>query len=292
MSKRTIGIIQMVVCAALWSIAGVIIQLIKCDNPLIIAGVRSFFAGLCALIYIFIRREKLIFNKKVLGASLFTCITFLAFVSANKMTAPANAIVLQYTQPVFILLLSALFLQKKMRGRDIAVSLITLFGVTLFFIDSISGKAGQMRGNVVAIAAGLSIAVMFIIMGEAKEKERLSAMFLGHMMTSFVGCLAWIISPEKIGMTDFFWMAILGVFQLGISYILFCLAVGKCTPFACSVIGAIEPVLNPVLVMLFGFGLPGRYALFGGIIVILGITSWSIYDNKKAGEDNKALAVK
>ena len=111
MQSRNIGICQMVVCAVLWSIAGVFIGLLDM-NGFVIAGGRSLFAALTVLAYMALTKQKIIFSRDTLVSGILLCGDFICFVVANKYTTAANAIVLQYTAPIFILIFSFLFLQK------------------------------------------------------------------------------------------------------------------------------------------------------------------------------------
>lgn len=267
--------LQMVICSVLWSIAGVLIKQIGC-GPFLIAGVRSFFAAICTAVFIKVRHIPVRINARVLVGAFFAAATFLCFVSANTLTDAANAIVLQYTEPVFLLIISAIIYKERMRLADVTVSLFTLCGIALFFIDSLSGS--KMLGNVVAIGAGLMMAFMYMILGKLGDEDRISAMLFGHLATALVGGTLYLLMPQEVTWKDFGFMAILGIFQLGIAYIFFCLAVGKCSAFACSIIGAIEPLLNPVWVMIFTGETPGAFALVGAVVVIAAVTLWSVYD--------------
>jgi drug/metabolite transporter (DMT)-like permease len=122
------------------------------------------------------------------------------------------------------------------------------------------------------------------------KAERLTGMFLGHLLTALVGIGYFAINPETLTGSDVFYMGILGVFQLGIAYVFFCLAVDKISGFACSIIGAIEPLLNPVLVMIFVGETPGKYALWGSLVVIGAVTIWCMLD-AKTDKDKKKTAV-
>ncbi len=278
MNKKAIGILEMAICAVLWSLAGVLIKKIS-TGPMVIAGIRSLFAAFCTFCYMKATKIKITVNKRVLLGSVFTSATFLLFVSANKMTDAANAIVLQYTQPIFILIFSWMFFKEKLVKKDIAVAFCTLFGVALFFADNLSGD--KLLGNFVAIAAGASIALAFMIYEHVTKAERLTGMVLGHFITAVVGIGYFAFNPETVTGTDVLYMGILGIFQLGISYIFFCLAVDKISGFACSIIGAIEPLLNPLLVMIFVGETPGKYALWGSIVVIGAVTTWCVLDAKE-----------
>ena len=290
MNKKIIGILEMALCAVLWSIAGVFIKKITV-GPIVIAGIRSAFAALCTFLYMRIMKISFCINKRVFFGSFCTAATFLLFVSANKLTDAANAIVLQYTQPIFILIFSWIIYREKLVKRDVAVAFTTLFGIALFFADNISGE--KLFGNFVAIGAGASIALAFIIYGHVTKEERFSGMLMGHIMTATVGISLFVASPVKVSLTDWVYMGILGVIQLGVSYILFCLAVDKISGFACSIIGVIEPLLNPLLVMVFIGEKPGKFALAGSIVVILAVTIWCMLDAKaeKSESEEKDPAV-
>lgn len=278
MNEKTRGALEMIVCAVLWSIGGILIKMTSC-SPFVIAGVRSLFAALCMALFMLVRKIKFKVNKKVVTGSIFTALTFIFFVLANKLTFAANAIVLQFTEPIFLLVFTALIYKERIKSKDMAAALVTLLGIALFFADSVKGE--KLLGNFVAICAGVSLAVVYMVFARVEENERMSGMLLGHLVTALFGCIMFFIYPSAVTLSDLFLMTVLGIFQLGIPYVLFCLAVGKCSPFACSLIGAIEPLLNPVWVMLFDGETPGKFALLGTLLVVGAVTAWSIADSKE-----------
>lgn len=281
MKKETIGTIEMLVCALLWSIAGIFMKLIPW-NGFAIAGMRSLIAGLTMLTYVLIKGYKLVINKKTLIAGLFTGLVYTCFTVANKLTTAANAIVLQFTSPVFIVVFSALIFKQSIRKRDLSVVILTLLGIALFFFDQL--KPGYMAGNFVAIAAGLFMALMFIFVGDLESEARFSAIILGQGLTFLIG-LPFML---RYGLT--FTPAVtasiltLGIFQLGISYILYVKASKYCPPLACCLLGALEPLLNPVWVAIFDGERPGIWALIGGVIVVASITVWLATDKKETAD--------
>lgn len=277
MKKESIGTMEMLICALLWSIAGIFMKLIPW-NGFAIAGVRSLIAGLTMLIYVLIKRYKLAINKKTLSAGVFTALVFTCFTVSNKLTTAANAIVLQFTSPVFIVVFSALIYKKRIRGRDLSVVILTLLGIALFFFDQL--KPGYVAGNFVAIGAGMFMAMMFILVGNLEPEARFSAIIIGQGLTFLFG-LPFILR-EPLVFTTVITMSILtlGVFQLGISYILYVKASEYCPPLACCLLGALEPLLNPVWVAVFDGERPGIWALIGGVIVVASITVWLATDKK------------
>lgn len=278
MKKENIAIIEMLICAALWSVAGIFIKLIPW-NGFAVAGMRSLIAGLTIAAYMLITRRRYILSRRTVIGGIMTAGVYTCFTVANKLTTAANAIVLQFTCPVFIVLLSAIFLKQKIRKNDLAVVIATLAGIALFFFDQL--KPGYILGNFVAIAAGMFMAVMFILVGNMEGDERFSTITNGQFLTFFVGLPFIIATKPEFTAAATASILVLGVFQLGISYILYVKSTQYCPPLACCLLGALEPLLNPVWVLIFDGERPGVWALIGGIIVVVSITLWCTFDRDK-----------
>ena len=282
MSEKSVATVKMLLCAALWSVAGIFIKLIPW-NSLAIAGSRSLLA--CMVIFIFMKISgfKISFEKKGLMTGLFLALVFLLFVTANKMTTAANAIVLQSTAPVFILIISGLIYKRKLKQMDVAAVAFTMAGIVLFFFDDMGG--GKTAGNLVGVASGIALAFMYSYMGEAGEEERMNGIFWGNLFTALVGVPFVFITKAPITSSSLLYIAILGIAQLGIPYILLVQASRACSPLTCSLLGMLEPLLNPVWVFLFDGERPGMLSLIGAGVVIMTITLWSIAgarENRKA----------
>ena len=198
---------------------------------------------------------------------------------ANKLTTAANAIVMQFTAPVFILIYSAIFFHRRIRRQDMAVVLFALIGIALFFLDQL--KPGYVLGNFVGIAAGMFMAGMYVTVGEISEEERFSGILNGQILTFLVGLPFFLLTKPVLSPTAVGSILILGVFQLGLSYVLYVKANAYCPPLACCLLGAVEPLLNPVWVAIFDGEKPGLFALLGAVVVIASITVWSIVGQKK-----------
>lgn len=284
MKKENKAILEMLCCAALWSIAGIFIKLIPW-NALAVASLRSLIAGAVIAAYMAIRRYRFVLSRRALLAGLLEGGVYLCFVAANKLTTAANAIVLQFTSPVFIVLYSALFFREKIEKSDLTVVLFTLAGIALFFFDQLQG--GYILGNCVAILSGMIMAGMFMAIGSLKGEERFSAVLIGQLVAFAVGAPFWIGKGLAFTPTAVISVLVLGVFQLGVSYILYAKSADYCPPLACCLLGALEPLLNPVWVFLFNGERPGLFALIGAVIVVGAITIWCIY---KAGQKEKQHA--
>lgn len=278
------SILLMTSCAFLWSIAGIFIKLIPW-NPMVIAGMRSAIAAVVVAIFIRVTGKKIKINRASVIGGISIAGTFFAFVTANKMTTSANAIVLQFTSPVFIMIISALVYHQHFHKIDLATVGITVFGISLFFFDKLG--VGSLLGNCLGILAGLFMGGMYVVTGRTDEDSRMSGILLGHVFTALIGVPMLFFFPAPVTSTAVISIVVLGILQLGIPYILYGLAVKDCPPLACSLIGAIEPLLNPVWVFVFNGEAPGVFALIGGVIVIAAVTGWCVWRDKFV-EENKA----
>lgn len=274
----------MLVCSALWSIAGIFIKLIDW-NPFAIAGFRGFFAALTVGVYMLITRRRLVISKNVILSMFFLSATFLCFVSANKLTTAANAIVLQFTAPVFIIIFSALVFKQKFKLSDIITVLVTMGGILIFFLSSMDD--GHLIGNIVGVMAGIFMAGMYISVGKTNESEKMSGIFFGQLLTALIGMPFFFLYGHSIKAVSAASIIILGVVQIGIPYILLGLASVNCPPLACCLIAAVEPLLNPVWVLIFDGERPGLLSIIGGVIIISAVTVQCIIQDRSARERTK-----
>jgi drug/metabolite transporter (DMT)-like permease len=263
----------MLLCASLWSIAGIFIKLIPW-HPFVIAGFRSLLSAGVIAVYMLFTHQKFVFNKFNVFTGIVLMLTFTAFITANKLTTSANAIVLQFTTPIYILIFSAVFYHQRFRISDYLTVGFTLFGISLFFFDGLS--TGHMLGNFVALLCGLFMSGMFLTTSHADNESRMSGILLGHLFTAAVCLPALFFTPVQVTTQAVLSILALGIFQLGIPYILYGMAVRHCPPLACSLISVVEPLLNPVWVFIFAGEAPGVYALIGGVIVIATVTLWCV----------------
>ena len=278
MTKERKASLEMLLCAALWSIAGILFKLIPW-NGFAVAGMRSLIAGITIYISMRLMGFRYVLNRRTLIAGFFSGCTYLCFTVANKLTTSANAIVLQFTSPVFIIIYSAVLFGRKPKKEDLAVVLFTLLGISMFFLDQL--KPGYLIGNFVAIGAGMFMAGMYVAVGEIEEEERFSGILNGQALTFLVGLPFFIVTKPAVTPTALIALLALGVFQLGLSYVLYVKASKYCPALACCLLGAIEPLLNPVWVFLFNGEKPGIFALIGAVIVIVSITVWSAFGQEK-----------
>ena len=286
MNPKNKAILQMLICAALWSTGGIFIKLIPW-HPLTIDGWRSLIAAAIVLIYLKTSHIPIKINGQAVINGIFMSLTFLAFVAANKLTTAANAIVLQFTAPVFLMIYSAVFFHERFKKADALAVLFTLGGIALFFLEQL--KPGYILGNLVAILAGAFMAGMYLTIGKADEPTKMGGMLLGHLFTAAVGIPFTFLTTTALSPAPVLCILALGIVQLGIPYILLMLSSKNCPPLACSLLGAVEPLLNPVWVLIFDGEKPGTLAIIGGAVVIVSVTLWCIF--QKSQEQDESLAV-
>ena len=278
-ASKKIGIIQMVLCAVLWSIGGVFIKAVEM-NAFVIAGGRSLFAALAVIVYMVLTKQKFILSRDTLVSGGLLSMVFICFVAANKYTTAANAIVLQYTAPIFVLIFTMIFLHKKPRRLDIAAVLLTLVGVVVFFLGSL--EAGGMLGNALGVLAGMFMGGMFVAVGNTKGEEKMSGILLGHLFCAAIGLPFLAFTENTVNAKGVFFLVLLGVVQLGIPYILYALATNRCSAISCVVISAIEPILNPIWVAIFNKEIPSALSMISGLFLIAVITVYSVLDERMA----------
>lgn len=268
---------MMVLAAALFATGGLLCKM----NPwsaFAINSWRNLIGGLLIGCYLLATHHRLKFNLSVfLGAVCMFGVTTL-FVLANKLTTAANAIVLQYTAPVWIVVLMALFFHVKPTKLDIGAICVVFAGILCFFFENISASGG-LAGNLVAVTAGLFYAGVFML-NSFEQGDALSSMFFGQ----FFGGL--LLLPLALQETDYSAVPVvtvvgLGLFQVGLAYILFNEGTKYTPPVTASLIAGIEPILNPILVAIFWKEIIGPLSMVGAVIVVLGIL---VYQVKKSKE--------
>lgn len=262
----------MAVTAFLWSSAGLFIKIMDW-NPIAIAGMRSFIASI--VIYIYLRHPRIHLSFPQIAAAVANAVTMLLFVSANKTTTAANAILLQYCAPVFTAFIGAILLREKTHAEHYAAIPLVVAGMVFMFFDKLGG--GKLFGNVLAIMSAITFSFYFVFMRMQKDESPLESILLSHWLTAGVCFIISIFLPLPcITMKSIGAIAVLGVVQIGLSAILFSIAIKRVSAVQANLIAVIEPVFNPVWVF-FAIGeTPGSHALIGGGIIVLAVIIASI----------------
>ena len=276
-TKRNTAIKYMIIASVLWSIGGIFIKLINW-NPMAIAGSRSAIAALVMMVYL--KKFKFKINKSMLICACSYSLLVILFVSANKLTTSANAILLQFTSPVWVALLSRAILKQKISRIDGITIIFVILGMIMFFIDEL--EMSYLLGNILAILSGIVMAGMILLFEQQKENSLVEITLLGNVITAIVGIPFYFISSP--GMESILPLFILGVFQLGIPYLLYVLAIPNVTAIDAVLIPVLEPLLNPLWVFIFAKESPTLFSLLGGGLVLLSVTVRGIIMSKKLAQ--------
>jgi drug/metabolite transporter (DMT)-like permease len=271
-------------CAILWSTSGLFIKIIDW-NPLVIAGLRSLIAALFMLLLRGVTRQRgaggsfaalksALKSGPFWAAGLSYSATMILFVIANKMTASANAILLQYGAPVWAALLGWLLAGEKPRaGHGIALVMV-MAGLFLFFRDGL--VSGAHTGDLIAVLSGVCFGANSVFLRMGKDGDPAGAMLLANMITA-VFCLPFVfiyppsLSPGPIGAILF-----MGILQIGLASMLFSYGIQRIRAVEAMLIAMIEPVLNPVWVLLVTGERPAPSALAGGAIIVAAVAVSSL----------------
>jgi drug/metabolite transporter (DMT)-like permease len=274
-TKRTQAVFLLLAAAVLWSLAGVLIKWVSL-SALTVAGFRSAIA--LPVLLLFFGRRSVNFSASQLIGGICYAATVTLFVSATKLTTSGNAILLQYTAPLYVALLSGWLLDERTRWFDWAAIAAILCGMSLFFIDQLSTDG--LTGNILAVLSGIAFASLIIAMRRQKDASPAGSAILGNLLTVLI-CLPWMVQSPPGG-ADWIVLALLGVFQLGLSYACYVVAIKNVTAMEGILISVLEPILNPLWTILFMGERIGQWALLGGVVVILSITFRAVMDSRRS----------
>lgn len=276
MDKTKQGAIYVFLAAVLYSIGGLCMKVIPWSGMSINGG-RTAIALVVIGGYLAVIRHPLRFNRWIMLGAAAVFLTNTLFAVANKMTTAANAIVLQFTAPIFVMLCSVLFLGKKPKRLDIAACGVVFGGILFFFLDSL--EMGGGLGNLLALVSGLTYAVVFLL-NDMPDSDAISSVFWGGVCSALTG-LPFLMGETEFPAQAWISLVILGIFQVGLAYIFLCEGLKTTPPVSASLISGIEPVLNPILVALFYGEQMGEFALIGAAIVILGVVAYNVLKGRQ-----------
>ena len=273
------GILCVFLASLCFSTGGLFIKLIPW-GPLAINGVRNLIGASLIGIYMLVTRHRIVWSRQVfIGALSMIGVTTL-FTVANKLTTAANAIVLQFTAPVFVIILMAVLFHMRPKKLDLITCAAVFLGVILFFIDGL--RAGNLWGNIAAIVSGVCYAGVFM-MNTGEKADAISSCFLGQLASGI------IFTPLVFRETVFTAPVILailglGLIQVGGAYILFSYGIKRTPPVTASLITGLEPILNPLWVALFYHERVTGLAVAGAVIVVGSILVYNVLmARKKSG---------
>lgn len=265
------GTVYVILSAIFFSIGGVLIKLIPWSS-LSISGTRSILALIVMLIYMKLIGHRFVLNRSVILGGICSATMATTFVMATKMTSAANAIILQFTHPIFLIFILWIVYGRKPDHKAVITCIVALIGIICFFFDQLT--SGGMAGNLLAILSGFTYAIMFI-MKRMKNGDFESSMVVSYVLAAIVGM------PSMVHETVFtpsicIGIIMLGVVQIGFAYICLSRGLDAVPPVTASLTSGIEPVLNPVLVAIFYGETIGPLSIAGAVLVIGSVLAYSL----------------
>ena len=229
----------------MWSLGGLFIKLVNL-NPMAITGIRSLGAAVVLLIYI--KKPKLYWNRYFFAGVLAYSMMVILYVISIRLTTAANAIFLEFTAPLYVVVFGYFLLNERINRFDIFAMVIIFLGMGLFFMDELSFYG--FWGNILALLAGVCLALVTVLIRKEKESA-FEIVFFGNTLTTII-CLPFIIQGfSSTTQVDWFIIFGLGIFQLGIPYLLYTTALKYVSALDAILVGMLEPVFNPIWVYIF-----------------------------------------
>ena len=267
--KKAIAVTCLV--AFMWSLAGFNVKMIQWPAEAI-AGGRSLIAVLL-LSPLFLKKGMLTINRYVLGGALCYAAFNYCFILSTKLTTSATAIMMQYTAPIYVALLSWVFLRERITRADIVSVVVVFGGILLFFLDSSGG--GSAVGNVIAVFNGITFAGISIFLRLQKDGNPALSMYLGNAVSAVVG-VPFMASGGLPDLSSLLFLLLAGVL-VAVTYTLYARASTGLTALETVLLPIIDPVLNPVWVFLFLGETPGVLSLVGSAVILITVTTRVAY---------------
>jgi drug/metabolite transporter (DMT)-like permease len=283
-SSRTVAIAMMLGAALLWSAGGVIIKTASV-SPMALAGWRSLFAlpvlGLAACLRAQEEPQSATqaLRSSWMGMAVASYVLMVVtFVVATRRTTAANAVFIQYTSIAHVAILSWPVLRERIGWREGVACAGVLAGLVMFFGDRLAIASDRAQsGNVLAFVSSLGAAAVVLAIRRGLRTPSggtsTSAMFpaitfaAGNVLTLVV-CGPWMLASVPRDAQTWALLAAMGTLQVGVSYLLYTVAVSRLTALESSIASTLDPILNPVWVLLATGERPSRLALIGGVFVI------------------------
>ncbi len=267
LSEHQVGLLAVFTAALMWSTGGLFVKLVTFNAMQI-----SFFrCSIAALVFAALFRKRLlIVNKFTFINAIFYASVLIAYVIALKLTTAANAIFLQSTAPIYVLIFEPVILKTSYNRVNIITIIVCVIGMFFFFMGKIS--PAYFEGNLVALFSGIMFASLFLGLRKNDDKYQLSSIFYGNVIVALI-CIPFLSGIENVNFSNLWMVSFLGIFQIGLAYAVFSFGLRRVLAIEASIIALVEPVFNPVWVFI-GYGeIPSFMAIIGGIIILSAITA-------------------
>jgi len=268
-------LVLLMLTAVLWSTQGVLGKW-NDWNSLTLVGFRGIVAA--AVIGLYRKDFRVPRGAKNYIAAAAVALTALLFISATKMTSAANAVVLQYTMPVFVILYCAVYKKQMPKKADIACVILMLVGVVLCCFGELGG--GEMLGNALSLVSAVMLATVYIL-GGSTACDTLGYTYLGNLFCILLIPMGLFEGIPVFDAKNIVSTVLMGL-SVGLGYVLFSVAfMKKADTTKAAIISYIEPVMNPLLVFIFLDETPGLVGFIGIFIVLFTALAYSVITSRK-----------
>lgn len=268
-ASRRRAIELLVLTALLWSTSGLFIKLLHWQ-PVSIFSARGLVASVVFMIWLR-RIPRQITPSLAAGVAGYMGAQFL-FIFSTRLTTAANAIFLQYTAPIYVLLFGVWFLRERPLRIDWITMVVIFAGMLLFFGQDLALEG--LYGNLAAILSGVALAAMIVATRAQKDSHPAQIFLIGSCLGGIIGLPSLL--QETWNLTDVAIIVYLGLFQTGLASALYSIAIRQVPALESNLILMLEPVLNPMWVFLFIGESPDGLALVGGAVVLGAIAARAI----------------
>ena len=277
------GLVFISFSALMWSTGGLFIKVLTLD-AFQISFYRSLIAAITILIISGYQKRSLKFEFDLISifCSIAYALILILFVIATKLTTAANAIFLQFTAPIYLLLLEPVFLKTKFEKNNLFALIFCFIGMSLFFFGKLD--LTNIKGNLFAIGSGISFALFSLFLKWKKQIHKTESTIIyiatGNILVC-VFCLPVVYDKLMIDFTQMLILLFMGIVQIGISYIIFNEGIKYISATESMIIAMLEAVLNPIWVFLGVGEVPTVYSIIGSVIIILAIIWRNFFSSSK-----------
>ncbi|MGI6072196.1 MAG: DMT family transporter [Lachnospiraceae bacterium] len=269
--ERSFGRLMIVVTALLWGLAGVCVKSVTWGAMSIVA-VRSVISMIMLLIAKGSLRLK--FTRSNIIAAVSMSVTGILYIYAITLTTAGTAIVLQYIAPILVYLYSVIFKKKKIKAAELVLTLAVFAGCVLSFADSLDFT--RLLGNLLALASGFTFAAQIIFMN-ARQCDATDCSIISNGISILFCTPFMFFDPGLIfSLKNIVWVLIAGVFQYGLANIIFARNVQKVDRIEVALLLTIEPIFNPIPVLLLCGEKMSLTAVIGAAVVIISVAVYSM----------------
>jgi drug/metabolite transporter, DME family len=247
--------------------------------------VSALRSGIAALALFLMLRGRLVISPAVLLTGIVYGATVTLFVLSTKLTTAANAIFLQATAPLYLLLLGPLVLSERFRVRDVAFLTVVAIGLAFCVIGrppATTTAPDPATGNLLAVVCSITwaftlLGLRYLQRDHTQSGVGMSAVVIGNFFAS-IAALPFALPLPTASASEWVTIAYLGICQIAVAYMFLTAAMRALPALEVSLLLLIEPVLNPIWTWLIRGEDPGNYTIVGGAIIIAATAIKSLYD--------------